>query len=224
MKVLLVEDNKSLAKVLTEFFNRNNISISHKSDGLEGLYEAETGIYDVIILDVMLPSMDGFEILKALRKEKVDTPVLMLTARTTVPDKIEGLNLGADDYVSKPFDNYELLAMVKALSRRTGMQIIDSLAFGDLVYNQELRELKCQESTIRLSEKEGEIVEILLKNNKTYVNKEFLTQRIWNENNSENYNTVEIYISYIRKKLKAINSAVVIKSLRNVGYKFEIQV
>lgn len=221
MKILLVEDSTALSSALKQFFKQNNIDMTVMNDGISGCDEAYTGLYDVILLDVMLPGKDGFSVLSELRNHAIQTPILMLTARSAVPDRIQGLELGADDYVPKPFDMDELLARVRALARRRGTELSMSQHFHDVTLLADSRELEKDGSRIKLSDKEYAIMELLIRQGGHYVDKEYMTARVWSGDNSASYNSAEVYISFLRKKLKALGSQVSIKASRNVGYKLD---
>ena len=171
----------------------------------------------------MLPGKDGFAVLKELREDRIHTPVLMLTARSATPDKILGLTLGADDYLPKPFDLYELLARVKALARRKNYVFVDELAYEDIRLLPDSSELQKGETAIKLGDKEFALMELLLGQPGSYVNKEFMAGRLQAGDTESCYNAVEVYVSFLRKKLKALGSRLTIKKSRNVGYKLDVQ-
>ncbi len=218
MNVLIVDDEKDLCNALSTILIRNNYSVDVAYDGETGLDLAKTGIYDVILLDVMMPKLNGFEVLKILRSKKIDVPILMLTAKSETGDKIDGLNLGADDYITKPFNTNELLARIKALLRRNKNFTLNTLSLGDTVLDRDTLELVCNDKKITLSKKEFQIMEILMLNADKCVHKERLIEKIWGYDSEAEYNTIEVYISFLRKKLSAINSTTEIKSIRGVGY------
>lgn len=223
MKLLLIEDNAQLAAALKQFFKQHNIQTTLACDGITGFDEASTGLYDLVLLDVMLPGKDGFAVLKELREDRIHTPVLMLTARSATPDKILGLTLGADDYLPKPFDLYELLARVKALARRKNYVFVDELAYEDIRLLPDSSELQRGESAIKLGDKEYALMELLLSQPGSYVNKEFMAGKLQAGDTESCYNAVEVYVSFLRKKLKALGSRLTIKNSRNVGYKLDVQ-
>ena len=222
MQVLIVEDDIRLAKAVGKILEENGYQVDLVHDGKSGLDYAESGIYDVVILDVMLPKMDGYEVAKQLRRKNVETPVLMLTARGSIPDKIEGLDSGADDYMTKPFSPAELLAHLRALTRRQGQVIFETLEYGDLSLNLESHDLSCGPKSINLSFKEFSIVNILMANRGQTVSKDLLIQKVWGVESSAVDNNVEAYISFIRKKLKFLGSKVQVETLRKVGYRLNI--
>ncbi len=219
MQVLIVEDDIRLAQAVGKILEENNYQVDMVYDGESGFDYAETGIYDVIILDVMLPKKDGFQVVKELRRASVDTPVLLLTARSQIPDKIEGLDSGADDYMTKPFSPAELLAHLRALTRRTGQVIFETLTFEDLELNLESHDLSKGGKSINLSFKEFSIINILMANHDQIVSKETLISKVWGVESSAVDNNVEAYISFLRKKLKFLGSATQIETLRKVGYR-----
>ena len=221
MNVLLVDDEKELVNALSAILKQHRYSVDCAFDGEEGLEYALSGIYDVIILDVMMPKIDGFTLLKRLRAKKIRTPVIMLTAKSDVSDKIEGLDGGADDYITKPFDTEEFLARVKALLRRGIAYGDNSLACGDAVLDRDTYELVCGEKRITLGKKEFQILELLMLNAGKCVEKERIIEKIWGFDSDAEYNTVEVYVSFIRKKLAAVGSSTEIKSLRGIGYAAE---
>ncbi len=191
------------------------------NDGNDGLDYALYGDYDVIVLDVMLPGKDGFEVVRALRAAKVQTPVIMLTARDDVRDKIRGLDKGADDYMTKPFVPEELLARIRALSRRQGEVLLEEISMEDLTLSLSTNDLLCGAKSIHLAFKEFEIMKILLSNQKTIVSKEMLISKVWGDDSDAEDNNVEAYISFLRKKLSFLGSRVQISTIRKVGYRLE---
>ena len=218
MRVLIVEDERRLAQTLADLMEAHNYGADIAYDGEEGLDNALSGIYDVILLDVMLPKRSGYEIVHALRKEGNKTPVLMLTARTEVEDRINGLDSGADYYLTKPFDSNELLACIRAITRRNTDAVDNALAFGDLRLELDTCRLSCGERSVRLSKKEFSMMEKLMANSGTVVTKEQLLLSVWGYESDAEDNNVEVYISFLRKKLKHLKSFVSIKTLRMVGY------
>lgn len=221
MRVLIVEDEKRIADALGRIMKDNKYSCDVVYDGLDGYLYAESDIYDVIILDVMLPKMSGFEIVKKLRNHKIKTPVLMLTARDSVQDKVSGLDSGADDYLTKPFSKEELLARVRALTRRQGEVVMNELNFSDIVLNLSAYTLHCGEKSVHLGYKEFEILKLLMSNPKTVVQKEDIITKVWGYDSDAEDNNVEVYISFIRKKLAFLGSKVGIGTVRKIGYHLE---
>jgi len=219
MKILVIEDKVSLTDAIAEYLKQKKNIVTIKNDGEKGFVEARDEIYDVIILDIMLPHKNGLDILKDLRANKNETPIILLSALSEIDDKIRGLNLGADDYLAKPFSLDELYARILALTRRKGIvDTSDSLTFGDIILNKNSHELKANDEVIQLGIKEYEILSLLIEANPKQVNKEFLTIKIWGYDSDTLYNNVEVYVSFLRRKLKALKSNVTIKSIRSMGY------
>lgn len=222
MKLLLVEDEKQLSEALSQILINNKYSVDSVYDGDNGLEYALTDIYDVIILDIMLPKLNGLEILQKLRKESISTPILLLTAKDSVDDKVTGLDLGADDYLPKPFEPKELLARLRAISRRKGEVINDSLlTYGDINLNLSNYDLSCRDSAVTLTQKEFEILNYFMQRPKNIVSKDDLITKLWGFDSDVEYNNIEVYISFLRKKLTFINSSVKITTIRRAGYKLE---
>jgi DNA-binding response OmpR family regulator len=219
MKILVIEDKVSLTDAIAEYLKQKKNIVTIKNDGEKGFVEARDEIYDVIVLDIMLPHKNGLDILKDLRANKNETPIILLSALSEIDDKIRGLNLGADDYLAKPFSLDELYARILASTRRKGIvDTSDSLTFGDIILNKNSHELKANDEVIQLGIKEYEILSLLIEANPKQVNKEFLTIKIWGYDSDTLYNNVEVYVSFLRRKLKALKSNVTIKSIRSMGY------
>ncbi len=221
MKILVVEDDQHLAESLSHILKEQQYIVDTVYNGLDGLYYASNSEYDVIVLDVMLPKMNGYEVIKALRKLKISTPTIMLTAKSDITDKITGLDAGADDYMIKPFSPPELLARIRALSRRTGEVVVDELAVEDLILNVNTHTLSSHERTVSLSNKEFQILSVLMRNANNIFSKETLINKVWGAETDINDNNVEAYISFLRKKLFYVNSKMTITSVRMVGYRLE---
>lgn len=222
MNILIIEDEYSLADAVAETLKKEKFNICIKINGEEGEDEALTGIYDLILLDVMLPKKSGFEILRYLRQEKIKTPIIMLTAKSEIDDKLNGLENGADDYVTKPFSMRELMARIKAVLKRTNnIEDANCLEFGDIKLDLKTAKLKCNDNEIQISGKELELLEQLLLNKNQILSRENLLERIWGYESDAEYNNVEVYITFIRRKLKLIDSNVNIKAVRGIGYKLE---
>lgn len=221
MQVLIVEDDIRLAQALGQILEENHYQVDLVHDGDQGLAYAESGSYDVVILDVMLPRKSGLEVVAELRRANVATPVLMLTARTTVQDKITGLDSGADDYMTKPFSPAELLAHLRALTRRQGQVVFEKIDFGDISLNLESHDLSCGSKSINLSYKEFSIANILISSKGQIVSKDMLISKVWGVESSAVDNNVEAYISFLRKKLKFLGSNTQIETVRKVGYRLE---
>ena len=224
MKILIIEDEYNLADAISSMLNREKYSVEIKTDGEEGLEEALTDIYDLIILDVMLPHKNGFEILKELREEKINSKVLMLTAKNTIDDKMIGFNNGADDYLTKPFHMEELIARVNVQLRKNNNFTNDILELGDIVLNIKSMELcnKYEDSKVKIIGKEFSLLELLMNNPNRVMEKEQLFIKIWGYDTECDINTLEAYISFIRKKLKLIKSKISLKAIRNMGYVLEV--
>lgn len=223
MKILIIEDDPRLGDTLCDLFNEKKHETELVNNGIDGLDFAISGAdyYDIIILDVMLPGMDGFEVVKKLRKAKANTPVLMLTAKDEWSDKVTGLDSGADDYLTKPFIPEELFARVRALTRRTGEVIMDQLEYQDLILNLSTDQLQCREKSIRLPAKEMEIMRIFLLNKKKITTKDELIINVWSQDSDVEDNNVEVYISFLRKKLAFLKSDTKIVTARKLGYYLE---
>ena len=222
MNILIIEDEYSLADAVAETLKKEKFNVCIKTDGEEGEDEALTEKYDLILLDVMLPKKDGFEILRYLRQEKIKTPVIMLTAKSEMEDKLNGLEHGADDYITKPFSMRELIARIKAVLKRTNdIENTECLEYKDLILDLKNAKLKCKDNEIQISGKELELLEQLLLNKNQIMSKETLIERIWGYESETEYNNVEVYITFIRRKLKLIDSKVNIKAVRGIGYKLE---
>ena len=221
MRVLIVEDEVRLAASLQDLLELNGCTADISHDGESGLDNALSGIYDVILLDVMLPKLDGFSVCRRLRAEGDSTPVLMLTARDQVEDRVEGLDCGADYYLTKPFDTRELLACVRALTRRQPELRADLLEYGDLKLDKNAFTLSCGQRSVRLSRREFDLMELLMRNQGLVLTKETLLLKLWGYESDAEDNNVEVYISFLRKKLTHLRSQVKIKTIRLVGYCLE---
>ena len=222
MRVLVIEDEVRLAATLQDLLELGGYTADTRNDGESGLDEALTGIYDVIILDVMLPKMDGFTVLRRLRESGSAVPVLMLTARSELSDRVEGLDRGADYYLTKPFEPRELMACVRALSRRTPeLREDESLTCGDLRLELPALTLWRGEESVRLSRKECDLLELLMRNRKIVLPKESILVKIWGYESDAEDNNVEVYISFLRRKLSHLHSTVKIRTIRMAGYCLE---
>ena len=224
MKLLLVEDNIQLNKALTTLLKRNSYLVDSAFDGQEALIYLKDYQYDIVILDIMLPKIDGLEVLRRVRKDGLQTPIIMLTARSTVEDKIRGLDLGADDYLPKPFSTEELLARIRALTRRKDTTIVEEkeITFGDLIIDEKSYTVKCNEQSIVLSNKEIQILLLLVKNEGKIVSLDTITRSAWEIESYSTNENVWVFISYLRKKLETIGSKAKIKSIRYQGYYLEM--
>ena len=223
MRVLIVEDEVRLAATLKDLMELNGYTADTCHDGESGLDNALSGIYDVCILDVMLPKMDGFTVLRRLRAAGESLPVLMLTARSDVADRVEGLDGGADYYLTKPFEPKELLACIRALTRRQpDLKSSETLTYGDLTLDKNSFSLSCGARNVRLSRKEFDMLELLMRSGERVLTKEQLLLKIWGYESDAEDNNVEVYVSFLRKKLNHLHSTVRIKTIRMVGYCLEI--
>ena len=222
MRVLIVEDEVRLASTLQDLLELNGYTADVCHDGEAGLDNALSAIYDVVLLDVMLPKLDGFTVLRRLRAEGNATPVLMLTARSELSDRVEGLDCGADYYLTKPFEPKELLACIRALTRRQPeLRNTDVLEYGDLKLIKNSFTLSCGDRSLRLSRKEFDMMELLMLNRELVITKENLLLKIWGYESDAEDNNVEVYVSFLRKKLEHLHSTVKIKTIRMVGYCLE---
>lgn len=224
MKLLLVEDNPQLNKALTTLLKRNSYLVDSAFDGEEALMCLKEYQYDVIILDIMLPKIDGLEVLRRARKSNIQTPIILLTARSTIEDKITGLDLGADDYLPKPFSTEELLARIRALGRRKNTPINEKkeITFGDLSIDESSYTVKCQNQSVMLSNKEMMILLLLVNNQGKVVSLDKITRSAWEIESYSTNENVWVFISYLRKKLESIGSKTKIKSIRYQGYYLEM--
>lgn len=222
MKILIIEDEYSLADAIAETLQKENYTTKIITNGEDGEDEALTDLYDLILLDVMLPKKDGFEILKKLKAEKISTPIIMITAKSEMTDKLNGLENGADDYITKPFHMRELIARIKIVLRRnTNIENDSVLEYGDLNLNLSTGTMSSNGNEIAINGKELELLEILMLNKNQIVTKEMLISKIWGFDSSAEYNYVEVYACFLRKKLKLLKSKVKIKAIRGTGYKLE---
>lgn len=218
MRLLLAEDEHRLSIALCEILSRNKYDVDAVYDGASALEYIRSGVYDLVILDIMMPRMDGISVLRTIRAEKNAVPVLMLTAKDDVQDKVAGLDHGADDYMTKPFSTEELLARVRALTRRRGEVVTGCLEYGDLVLDSKTNELATVSSRIALSLKEYKIMEMLFQNPEQILPKERILDKIWGGDSDVEYNNLEVFISFIRKKLRFLGSRAEIKTSRGIGY------
>ena len=222
MRILIVEDEIRLADTIADIIEESGETVDVDNDGEDGYYDAASGIYDAIVLDVMLPHMDGFEILRKIRSEGIMTPVLMLTARTELSDRVTGLESGADYYLTKPFENEELLAALHAIMRRKAADIIpDELTFGDIKLSPSTVELSCKGKSIKLNAKEFELMRYLMINGSNIISKETIINKIWGYDSDAGDNNVEAYISFLRRKLDSLKANVSISVVRKMGYHLE---
>ena len=222
MKILVVEDERDLNRIITKHLKRNNYSVDSCFDGEEALDFVSYSDYDLIITDIMMPNVDGYEFIKRLRENKNNTPVIMLTAKDTLEDKIVGLDSGADDYMTKPFVTRELLARVRSMTRRQATFTSNVLELGNVSLSKHTFELSTEKDKVRLSNKEYQMMEMLMRNPGNVIQTEQFLERIWGYDSDSEINVVWVNISYLRKKLKALDANVQIKATRNVGYTLEI--
>ena len=220
MRILLAEDEKRMAAALAALLRQEKYDVDHVEDGSSALAALESGVYDIAVLDVMMPEMNGFEVARRARSSGIKTPVLMLTAKSQLDDKVKGLDSGADDYLTKPFQTEELLARLRALGRRSAVFQDKSLQYGDLSLDTGKAELSCAATgqSIRLGEKELRILEYMFSNQGQIMTREQLAVKIWGFESEAEYNNVEVYMSFTRKKLAFVGSRVEIKAVRGLGY------
>ncbi len=224
MKVLIIEDEYSLADAIRESLEKEHLDVTIVTNGISGEDEALTNLYDLILLDIMLPKKNGFEILKTLKEEKIKTPIIILTAKGELDDKLNGLENGADDYITKPFHMKELLARVKIILKRSAnIENTDELLYNDLILDLSKGKLKCNNKEVSINGKELNLMEILLINKEQIIEKDTLTDKIWGYDSDAEYNSVEVYVSFLRKKLKLLGSTVKISTVRGIGYKLEVK-
>ena len=225
MKLLLAEDEKRMASALVELLRLEKYDVDHVADGASALSALESDIYDVAIIDVMMPMMNGFDVVRSARSSGIKTPVLMLTAKSGLDDKVTGLDSGADDYLTKPFQTRELLARVRALCRRNIRSQDGSLHFGDLSLDSSTATLSCTATgqDVRLGEKELRIMEYMIANQGQILTREQLAVKIWGYENDAEYNNVEVYMSFTRKKLAFVGSSTEIKAVRGIGYELRYE-
>ena len=222
MKILVIEDEKLLAQSIRAVLEQKGFTVETVYDGETGAQYATLGIYDLLILDVMMPGMDGFAVARAVRASRCATPILMLTARGGIDDRIQGLNAGADYYLTKPFDTRELLACVGALLRRQGNQV-DELTFGNTSLDLGSGQLLCGEKSVRLSAREFDVMRLLMQSGERILSKEIILARVWGYESNAVENHVEVYVGFLRKKLRSIGSDIRIEAIRRLGYHLEVE-
>lgn len=224
MRILVIEDEYSLADLIADRLKKENYQVDIENDGEEGLFTALNGVYSLIILDVMLPNMNGFEILKEIRENDSEVKVLMLTAKAELDDKLTGFSEGADDYLTKPFHMEELIARVNTQLRKNSNKVTDYIEVGNLRLNMKNSTITCldTEESLEIGKKEFELLEYLMQNKNQIISKDQIYTKIWGIDNEIESNNLEAYLSFIRKKLKIIGSNVIIKANRGLGYKLEV--
>lgn len=222
MKILIVEDERLLAGSIRDLLMEQNYKADAVYDGEAGLDYAETGVYDLIILDVMMPKMNGYQVARTLRQNHIHTPILMLTAKSELMDRVEGLDAGADYYLTKPFDARELFACVHALLRRQGTEV-DTLVFGNTSLDLSSSTLICEDKSLRLSAKEFDVMRMLMQQKEKNLSKEAILQKVWGFDSEAVENHVEVYVGFLRKKLHSIGSNVQIVAARRLGYHLELE-
>ena len=220
LKILIIEDERTLADSLKVMLNSKSFETDTVYDGESGEQYALLDVYDLIILDIMLPGKNGYQVAKSLRKKHISAPILMLTARADIEDKVQGLNAGADYYLTKPFDSRELLACINALLRRQGTQV-NELVFGNTHLDLESAALVCGESSVSLSAREFEVMRLLMTSGKNHLSKETLLTKVWGYDSNAVENHVEVYVGFLRKKLTSIGSDIRIEAVRRLGYHLE---
>lgn len=224
MRILLIEDEVHLAEAVAQILKKNHYTVDMVHDGESGLDYALSGIYDLILLDIMLPKLNGYEVLTELREEKILTPVLMLTAKSEISDRVKGLDRGADDYLPKPFATEELLARMRALLRRRGeLHLTNDLSYGDISLSTSSLVLTCGAMEIKLTLRESELMEYLITRKGLIASKEMIIEKLWGFDSEAEHNNVEVYISFLRKKLSYLKSNVTIVTTRGVGYALEVK-
>ncbi|MGF7035412.1 DNA-binding response OmpR family regulator [Paenibacillus mucilaginosus] len=224
MRILIVEDEAHLAEALAQILRKHHYSVDVVHDGTSGLDYAQSGIYDLLLLDIMLPGMSGLTILQTIRREGMAAPVILLTARGETADKVSGLDYGADDYIAKPFVTEELLARIRAALRRKGEVVADhALRYGDIELNTSTLKLTCGGKEIKLILKESELLQLLMTRKQAVTPKELIIEKLWGFDSEAEHNNVEVYISFLRKKLVHLQSNVGISTIRGVGYVLEVK-
>jgi two-component system OmpR family response regulator len=222
VNILIVEDETPLAEAVAHILQKAGHTTDTVADGQSALDYIRGFSYDLVLLDIMLPKLDGLSVLRQMRSEKIEAPVLMLTARTTVPDKVTGLNAGADDYLTKPFDPEELLARVGAMTRRKGAMVLNEITCADLTLDLNTVTLRCGSRDVQLSPKEFQIARLMLAEPQMTFSKDLLISRAWGLDSEATDNNVEAYISFLRKKLRYLGSRVTVKNIQKIGYRLEI--
>jgi DNA-binding response OmpR family regulator len=223
MRVLVIEDERHLSEAIVHLLKRNNYTVDAVYDGIDGYDYINSDIYDIVLLDVMLPSMNGYEILRKVREENNTTTILMLTAKSQIEDRVQGLDYGADDYLTKPFANEELLARLRALSRRKD-KVFEGIStlIGDINFDKNKLEISKGTKSVNLTHLEFELLDLLISRKGMITPKEMIITKLWGFDSEAEDNNVEVYISFLRKKIRFISENVIIKTTRNVGYSLEV--
>lgn len=220
MRILVVEDEKEIADGISGILQKAKYQVDCSYDGISGLDNILSGIYDLVLLDVMLPKINGFDIVKSIRSQGIDTPIIMLTAKSQINDKIEGLNLGADDYITKPFDGGELLARIGARLRKTGEVIDGRRQAFDIMLDPDTYTLQKEEKSVKMSKTEYHLLELFMINKNIILPKDTIINKIWGNDDETEYNNLEVYVSFLRKKLKFVNAKATIETKKGIGYSF----
>ncbi len=223
MRILIIEDEKEIADGLSSILEQNGYATDVVYDGLSGLECCLSNIYDMILLDLMLPKLNGLNVLQNMRSENITTPVILLTAKSEIEDRIRGLDAGADDYLTKPFAMGELLARIRARTRQTNTVIDHTLSFGDIRISQDTFELSCGSYSVKMGNKEYQLLEALILDAGRIIPRNSLIEKIWGPWEETSYNQLEVYVSFLRKKLKYVHSGVLIRNTKNVGYSIEYE-
>ena len=221
--ILVVEDDHNISELIRMYLEKEGFEVRSAYDGGKAVEEFDRKAPDLVLLDIMLPKLDGISVLRQIRSEGIQTPVLLLTARATVPDKVLALNAGADDYLTKPFDPEELLARIGAMTRRKGAMVLNELSFEDLTLDLNTVTLRCCKRDVQLSPKELEIARLMLTQPQMTFSKDLLISKGWGMDSEATDNNVEAYISFLRKKLRFLGSRVTIRNLQKIGYRLEVQ-
>ncbi len=221
MRILIIEDEKEIADALSKVLQQNGYATDVVYDGLSGLEYCLSNIYDMILLDILLPKLNGLTILKNIRSEKITTPVILLTAKSEVEDRIRGLDEGADDYLTKPFATGELLARIRARTRQVNTTLDHTRHFGDITLSQDTFELSCGDHCVQMGKKEFQLLEALILDQGRIIPRNTLIEKVWGPWDETSYNQLEVYVSFLRKKLKYVHSEVSIKNTKNIGYSLE---
>ncbi len=223
MRILLIEDDEDIREATAWLLQKQKYTVDTADNGIDALALLLTGIYDIAVVDWMLPGKDGVSAIREARAAGITTPALILTAKTAIGDRVNGLDSGADDYLMKPFDSEELFARIRALARRRADSVFtDRVFYGDLHYRPSENEIACKGETVRLTNKENQLLELLIRNANRVLSKELLLDRIWGLDTDADLNSVEIYVHYLRKKLSSLDTNVTLTTIRGIGYRLDI--